>query len=156
MNRLTAVCLALLCMTAPFCSAADLFAGLEKGVRGVAWGEPLAAREDMAYNADGRYFVKEKEDLVFPVPKAEAVTLTRVWYYADPAGGFSSCIAFAPAESFDAVRSVVTGKFGAPKSAGGRVVLSVWKSGVVTLGTAFDGSTALTIKRPQSRVPQAQ
>lgn len=152
MNRFVATCL-VLCVVAPLCAAAGLFAGIEKGVRGVTWGEQLAAREDMTYNNDEKYFEKIKEDLRLPVPGAEAVTLTRIWYYADAAGGFSSCIAFAPAASFDDIRRVVAGAFGEPTRAGGRAALAVWKSGVVALGTAFDGSTALTIKRPQQRVP---
>lgn len=152
MNRFVVSCL-ILCAVAPLCAAASLFSGIEKGVRGVTWGEQLAARDDMAYNSDGKYFEKASEDLRLPVQGADAVTLTRIWYYADAAGGFSFCIAFAPAASFDDVRRVVVSSFGEPKRAGGRAPLSVWKSGLITLGAAFDGSTALTIKRPQQRVP---
>jgi hypothetical protein len=141
---------------ANLCYASDILSDMATGVPGVKWGEKLADRTDMVWNEEGKYYSKTDENFALPLPDNTALTITKIWYYPDTKGEFSSCIVYASGASIDALKSYVQKRYGEPRVAGGRKSFYVWRSGLLILGKGFDGDAALTVKRPQQVIPRVK
>jgi hypothetical protein len=130
------------------CYASDVLSDLTTGIPGIKWGEKLSQRGDMVWNEKEKHFLKTGDNYILPLPNNASMNITKIWYYHDKKGEFSSCILFAAGDSFDKLKMYVKKRYGEPKVSAGHNVVYIWKSGLILLSKGFDGDAALTIKRP--------